>query len=336
MAITVFPSANAVGGAGQKVLSERNLALWVMPGSRNYVREGLAVSHGPGRAYTVAAGAAIVDGRLVIADAATVEPPAGAGTGYIVLALSCDAICNTIDVALACATTLPADPHIVLAQVSWGSSEVLPDHTYDMRIYTPWPSLLPEPLFRYHTFFDSVDGFATTGTTTIKTDGYVECKTAATTNATASISRAVKYPHTRLSFDKPLLFRTNGLFPYGGVEWWAMLGLPGTAQHIGWRCVLIDTTVTLIATVADGASESTASWTTIPNGPYSVQLYPGERAVFKAGTTPAGVKEITTSLPTGTAARDLAIVNAGIKTCGAQSVYIQLSEWLVQNVEYMP
>jgi len=250
MAIKVFPSANAVGGAGQKVLSEGNLAGWMMPGARNYVISGLEIpACVPGAAgqpvtMQVSAGAAVIAGHYVVADSPiSLQLPApifGVQFCHIFLRLLRDGIGLVSTAQAHCVEVRGSDPpippsgdYIYLGNIhSTGT-----DYGYGSTVAprTPWPNiadtLRPSGIY-YATFFDSVDGLSTTGTVT-PGEQHVALTTAATSGASATLRK--KLPFT-MQFDasKPYSIRMGtGYSSYNAITGYAGIGTPASKQFVG-------------------------------------------------------------------------------------------------------
>ena len=95
MAIKVLPSANGVGGAGQKVLSEANLARWsAVHSPRNYVASGFDVSGTGSSQLTISPGVAFIGGHCVVSDVDICLAVSGSAFASCRLVCSVDAIGN--------------------------------------------------------------------------------------------------------------------------------------------------------------------------------------------------------------------------------------------------
>lgn len=244
MAITVFPSANGVGGAGQKVLSEGNLAGWMLPGARNYVISGLEIplqaqgSEGQPVTVPISAGAAVIAGRYVVADSVVnlqlPKPVLGGPTYLIYLRLVRDGLGLTVSAEPYYSTTSQSSRDYLwlgsMRSMGWGYS-----YGSNVAPYTPWSSiadtLRPGSMY-YATYFDSVDGFATTGTVT-PGEQHVALTTAATSGASATLRK--KLPYT-MQFDasKPYSIRMGiGYSGYNAITGYAGIGTPASKQFVG-------------------------------------------------------------------------------------------------------
>jgi hypothetical protein len=244
MAITVFPSANGVGGAGQKVLSEGNLAGWMMPGARNYVISGLEIplqaqgSEGQPVTVPISAGAAVIAGRYVVADSVVnlqlPKPVLGGPTYLIYLRLVRDGLGLTVSAEPYYSTTSQSSRDYLwlgsMRSAGWGYS-----YGSTVAPRTPWPNiadtLRPSGIY-YATFFDSVDGLSTTGTVT-PGEQHVALTTAATSGASATLRK--KLPFT-MQFDasKPYSIRMGiGYSSYNAITGYAGIGTPASKQFAG-------------------------------------------------------------------------------------------------------
>ena len=191
MAIKVFPSANAVGGAGQKVLSEGNLAGWMsVINPSNYVVEGFTTeSTATGGTMTFTPGIAVIDGHWIISDAAVTAPYYSGKQTAIYLQLSVDALGNATDAAIVINDTFIAPAHALrLAKTVWLDAET-PVLVYDERPRAPYdPISLVRSGLGYQTWFDSLDGFEILGTVA-RNGSVVRLTTAAHAGSTSSIVR---------------------------------------------------------------------------------------------------------------------------------------------------
>ena len=245
MAIKVFPSANGVGGAGQKVLSEGNLAGWMMPGTRNYVISGLEIPYqvagAEGQPVIVhaSAGAAMIAGYYVVADAPVdlglPTTPTLNKTYMIYLRLTRDGIGLVSGVVpyYSLASTPPEGDYIFLGAIrsmGWGYS-----YGVNLAPHTPRPSiadtLRPDNLY-YSTFFDSADGFAKTGTVTAGAQ-HLTLTSAATSGASATLRK--KIPATMIiDMSKPYSIRMGiGYSTYTAISGYMGIGTPASKQFAG-------------------------------------------------------------------------------------------------------
>ena len=247
MAIKVFPSANGVGGAGQKVLSEANLARWVMPGARNYVVSGLEIPHtvsgDPPLVVYASAGAAMIAGHYVVADTpidlGLPTTPLFNETYMIYLQLVRDGLGLVTDASpyTSLTATPPTGDYVFLGTIRAMGTHY--GYGTNLAPRTPWPhtprpsiadTLRPDNLY-YSTFFDSADGFAKTGTVTAG-EQHLTLTTAATIGATATLRK--KLPFT-MQFDasKPYSIRMGIGYSSYNVTSYAGIGTPASKQFVG-------------------------------------------------------------------------------------------------------
>lgn len=191
MAIKVFPSANGVGGAGQKALSEGNLAGWMSAiNPSNYVVEGFTTdSTASGGTVVFTPGIAIIDGHWIVSDAAITAPYYSGKQTAIYLQLTADALGNVTAVATAINDTSIAPPRAIrLAKTAWLDAQT-PVLVYDERPRAPYdPISVMRFGLGYQTFFDSLDGFQCAGSVA-RDGGVVKLTTGDSAGSTASIKR---------------------------------------------------------------------------------------------------------------------------------------------------
>lgn len=341
MAITVFPSANAVGGAGQKVLSEANLAAWAMPGSRNYVVDGLTFpADASGLTLVVAPGAAVISGHLVVADGAITHDmsPAGNYTYDIYLGLQRDALGKVTGAAISRVRTYPLPAGAPPADsIRLGSIKVSLIGGLQQGVLsaarTPWPTiddLMQRGSLYYATRFDGVQGFATTGTVT-PGEQHLALVTAATSGASATIRK--KLPALGwIDVTKPYSLRMGvGCYAMTAITGYAGLGTPASKQFIGISCRdgyvygCRGDGASLVETAELGTTGGSGSLSadneviiTVADGKATWQGNSGARA------------EASTNLPTQIG--DQAMLYAEIKTTNDTAKSMALSHWAVMQL----
>jgi hypothetical protein len=342
MAIKVFPSANAVGGAGQKVLQEKNMAGWLDATTpRNYVASGLDLSGNDTATLTISPGVAIIAGRVVTVDEAIEIPVSGTGFYSCRLTLVLDALGNVESAATALVSTAtPAtvnDLHLGHVYVSVGKVSYI---DYSQGRYTSPHGTLYDSMVNRHvafdTFFESIDGYQTSlvssGTVAINAaEGYLKLATSTTNGSSAAIS---KYSYTYTgSQDRPYFEREQWLSIEGRVdgvslgassEAWLVVGAPGTKRHIGFVAVggqLFGTigtgqTETRTPVLAEGTSHSLLA-----------HHVPGQYVEFWVDYSARAV--LTTGLPSGSelAAANRCIMYASIKTTNTVAKELRIASW---------
>lgn len=353
MAIKVFPSANGVGGAGQKVLSEGNLAGWMMPGARNYVVSGLTLPdrvEGNGQnpvTLSISAGAAVIAGYCVVADSPiTMQLPApdyDCTRYYIYVRLLRDGLGLASSVATYYSAVTPmmgADPPPMVPTPPSGDyiylGHITADGTYYGRtaptsVRSPWPTLVdtlgPSGVC-YSTFFDSVDGMAKSGTVT-PGEYHVSLTTAASSGASASLRK--RLPATmQLDMSMPYAIRMGlGYHPYGAnIQGYAGIGNPATNSFVGISChdgkiygcrgdgtSLVETAQLRVTGTAGQLSADSDIRMTVADGKITWQA--GEGVTVVADTyLPAGLSHGM-------------ILYAEVKTTEAAAKSMALSHWIV-------
>ncbi len=339
MAIKVFPSANGVGGAGQKVLSENNLAGWMTSGARNYVISGLEIPYqvagAEGQPVIVhaSAGAAMIAGYYVVADAPVdlglPTTPTLNKTYMIYLRLTRDGIGLVSGVVpyYSLASTPPEGDYIFLGAIrsmGWGYS-----YGVNLAPHTPRPSiadtLRPDNLY-YSTFFDSADGFAKTGTVTAG-EQHLTLTTAATSGATASIRK--KLPQSIvISMNKPIYIRMGiGYDSYGAISGYCGIGTPASKQFLGisYRDGYIYGCRGKGSSLVETAELSTSGGDNLTADEEICITMSGGSIVWQA--TRATKIEADTYLPTSLG--DGAILYAEVKTTNAAAKSMYLSHYTV-------
>ena len=337
MAITVFPSANAVGSAGQKVYSEPNMRKWIAALTpRNYIVTGLDVSGAGTTTLTISPGAAIVAGHLVTISEAITMVASSSGFYAIRLSLARDSLTNVTDAAcqlVSPSTALTSDDLLLAyAYVTTNSQIMYIDYTqgrYTSPYGTPYDDWVNKAS-EYSTFFDSLDGFTTNGTVALDKSGYVRLSTAASSGATASLVKYSVVPtgcRSRPDFSYEQWLSTELTFTghaeYGFSEVWSIVGAPGVKRHIG--LVILDGKI--YGTVGNGTTETrTALIDTSNDSAVTVHYVPGQYAEFWAGPKRA---VLTTGLPSSdeTLASDKAILYVSVKTLEARAKTLELSSW---------
>jgi hypothetical protein len=249
MAITVFPSANGVGGAGQKVLKEVSLARWAHADTRDHVVSGFELTlNDPPTQATISPGTAIIDGRLITSDAPTVLD-LNTGTGwrdtYVHLLTTSDALScvATAEMITSTSVVLPPVPHrraLRLWEVRLYNNTL--HNTYDLRTYGPQIAYPPHRSVRdavtYETWFESTSPFVTTGTVAVS-QGWCDITTGAVNGNSASIKRPCPDPDWMLIGDgnrnRAIIQMALKIDDPTSCEAYVGAGLPGTAFHVGMK-----------------------------------------------------------------------------------------------------
>lgn len=346
MAIKVFPSANAVGGTGQKVLSEGNMAGWLAAITpRNYVVSGLDLSGDGTTVVTVSPGVGVINGRVVTVDEAIDIPVSGEGLYSCRLTLAFDALGNVESAAAALVSTAtPAtvnDLHLGYVDVRRIGEYFIYIH-YPLGRYTsPYGTLYDSMVNRhvaFDTFFESIDGYQTnlvsSGTVAINAaEGYLKLATSTTNGSSATISKRSFpsfYSGVRPDFDFEqwlgIEAQVNGVSQGAASEAWLIVGAPGVKRHIGF----VSVNGQLFGTIGDGTTETrTELLTDNPAGRRLMAHHvPGKYAEFWVGDSPRAV--LTTGLPTGSevmAAEDRCIMYASIKTSNTTAKELRIASW---------
>lgn len=346
MSFKVFPSANAVGGENQNILSESNLALLTMPGARNYVVHGLEMPFsaqgeaGQPVELVFSPGAAVIAGYYVVSDEPpTVTLPAPSlvpHTFHIYLCLMYDSLNNVAGAELQYVETLPLLKPLPPAQdyIYMGSilNVGMAAYAYGSNVAprTPWPGLTdtlsPRNLY-YATFFDSVDGMTKTGTVTHQ-DRHVSLATAASSGASATLSRKIPDRMTIYTNEPYFIRMCVGYNTDSAITGYAGVGTPASKQFVGisyrdgtiYGCrgdgtSLVETKK--IATAGGGSmlSATTEVYITVSKGEIVWRATGGQKAMA------------TTHLPTELG--DSTILYAEVKTNDAVSKSMALSYWMV-------
>lgn len=342
MAIKVFPSANAVGGAAQKVLSEPNLGTWLgATAPRNYIANGLDLSGDGTATLTISPGAAIIAGRVVTVDEAIEIPVSGTGFYSCRLTLALDALGNVESAAAALVSTdTPAtvnDLHLGHVSVSLGKVRFI---DYSRGRYTSPHGTLYDSMVNRHvafdTFFESIDGYQTSlvssGTVAINAaEGCLRLATSTTSGSSAAIS---KYSYTYLgSLERPDFTYEQWLSIEGCVdgvdlgassEAWLVVGAPGVKRHIGF----VSVGGQLFGTIGNGSAETrTPVLTDSTSRRLLAHHVPGQYVEFWVDYSARAV--LTTGLPYGSelAAADRRIMYASIKTSDTFYKELRISSW---------
>lgn len=340
MAIKVFPSANGAGGAGQKVLSEANLQQLIAALTpRNYIVEGLNLSGIGTSTITVSPGSAMIAGHLVVSTDA-VNIPAFPVPVALDLQLTCDALGNVVGADFTdMMATMPPASNAARVGVVWSSGSVIGQIDYSGRYgsahgdpYSDWVNTVME----YHTYFDSIDGLATTGTITNNTGGYVQLLTGNTVGATATLAKRCTAP---IAYVSPNWEREHWLavgldlqsIDTTNTETWAIVGAPGTKRHLGFFI----NNGQVYGTIGDGTAETRTAAMTYRGLCGLVAHYaPGKHAEF--WTLPDDYKALTTGLPTfhENTAADRNLMYLSIKTTEAVAKVLRASQfsWRQQPV----
>lgn len=345
MAITVFPSANAVGGAGQKVLSEPNLTQWLGISGRNHVVSGLDVSGIGTGTVTISPGVAYIAGRYVSSDAQVTISVSGSGSYNCRLTLTADALglVTQATIELVTAATPLTQLSVHLASISLFIGTVSRIAYTPGRYTSPRGSVYDAMVGRevtFNTHFESIDGYATTlvsaGTVAVDTTGCLKLATAATVNSSATIA---KYSYAGAgttacpTFSNEQWLSVDGAIPAGSdkvaTETWLIIGAPGIKRHIGF--VILNGQA--FGTIGDGIVETRTA--EITGGSINWLLahhVPGAHVEFWANIGLDGltyVGKLTGSVPSGSesVAADRAIMYASLKTTEAKAKELRLGSW---------
>lgn len=336
VAIKVFPSANGVGGAGQKVYSETNMVRWMQAAApRNYVVNGLGLSGVGTGTLTISPGSAMIAGQLVTVPEAVALSVSGTTFLSCRLSLTRDSLGNADGAAATVvyhtAPLTEDDTHLGFVSVSLGAISHV--NYLERRASSPYGTAADEWLsgmVEYDTLFDSLDGLTTDGSVTLSKSGYVTLTTAAASGASASMikysssySTARKRPDFYLEQWLATELRYAGHAEFGYSEVWAIVGAPGVKRHVGF--VIIDGKT--YGTVGNGSVETRTSQIDLSNSNVLVAHYaPGQYAEFWTNTTHDA---ITTGLPSGdeSAAADRAVMYVSVKTAEARAKDVGLSRW---------
>jgi len=344
MAIKIFPSANAVGGAGQKVLQEKNMAGWLDATTpRNYVASGLDLSGNDTATLTISPGVAIIAGRVVTVDEAIEIPVSGTGFYSCRLTLALDALGNVESAAAALVSTAtPAtvnDLHLGHVYVSVGKVSYI-DYTQG-RFSSPYGTVRDEFINRYmefNTHFESIDGYVTSVASSgaVTLDGAAGCVKMATSTTTGSSATILKRSYTVLAAgirERPDFYLEQWLSICGKIygvavntasEAWLIVGAPGNKRHIGFVSVGGE----LFGTIGNGAKETrTTRLSESEESSMIAHHVPGEYTEFWVGLS--GYAKLTTDLPAGyeSASADRAILYASIKTTDTTAKELRLANW---------
>lgn len=333
MAIKVFPSANGVGGAGQKVLSENNLAGWMASGARNYVLTGLEIPGSfSGRDLSISAGAAIIGGYYVASDAAITiqlpEPGIGGTTYMIYLRLMVDSAGLVYGTEVYYfSSEPPTGDYIVLGSIRSATDGY--NNGVNLAARGPRPSIvdtLQANVLYYSTFFDSAAGFATTGTVT-PGEQHLTLATAGENGATASIRKKLPQP-ILISMDKPIYIRMGiGYSTYGAISGYCGVGTPASKQFLGisYRDGYIYGCRGNGSSLVETAQLSTSGGGNLTADKEIIITMSGGKIVWQA--TRGSKIEADTYLPTSLG--DGAILYAEVKTTDAAAKSMYLSHYTV-------
>lgn len=343
MAIKVFPSANAVGGAAQKVLSEGNMAGWLAAITpRNYVVSGLDLSGDGMTTLTISPGVGIINGRVVTVDEAIDIPVSDEGLYSCRLTLAFDALGNVESAAAALVSTAtPAtvnDLHLGhVSAMRIGESVIYVIDHLQGRYTSPYGTLYESMVNRhvaFDTFFESIDGYQTnlvsSGTVAINAaEGYLKLATSTTNGSSAAIS---KYSYTYTE-NRPYFVREQWLSIEGRVngvdlgvasEAWLVVGAPGVKRHIGF----VSVGGQLFGTIGNGSAETrTPVLTNRTSHSLLAHHVPGQYVEFWVDYSARAV--LTTGLPTASevAAADRCIMYASIKTSNTTAKELRIGSW---------
>lgn len=333
MAITVFPSANGVGGAGQKVLSEPKLkALIAALTPRNYVVNGLDLSGVGTGTVTISSGSAMIAGRLVVVPEA-VNLPVSPVPYALDLRLTYDALGNAVSAEFE-HTASAANPGANAARIGvvWPSGGNVGRIDYTGRHTSahgsPYNDFVNAAM-EYHTYFDSIDGLVATGTATNNTGGYVQLVTAATVGAAATLAKRCSSPMAYMSpywnhehwmavgLDLRAIDTTN-------TEIWVIVGAPGVKRHLGFFI----NNGTIYGTIGDGSAETRTDALTYRGlGGLVAHYVPGQYAEFWAVND--DYKSLTTNLPSSceSTAADRNLMYFSIQTNEATAKVFRASQF---------
>ncbi|MEA4884252.1 MAG: hypothetical protein VB144_11475 [Clostridia bacterium] len=336
MGIKIFPSANAVGGATQKVLKEINLAGWMMPGARNYVVSGFNLpSQVEGSTLPITAGVAVIAGYCVVTDAPInlqmPQPTMNNNTYAIYLCLTRDGIGLATGATASYSTTgPPAGDYIKLGTVR----EAVGGYNYgdNTAPNAPWPSLVdvmrPGSIY-YSTRFDSVYGFAETGTA-VCTERHVELTTAAQSGASSTLRKECPAT-THFDTSRPYFIRMGiGYDSYSAVTGYAGIGTPASKQFVGisYRDGYIYGAHGDGTSLVETAELSTSgAGNTTANKEIIITVAGG---VCRWQVTQGSACEATSNLPIYLG--DDAIFYAEVKTTDANARKMYISHWAVLQV----
>lgn len=344
MAITVFPSANGVGGAGQKVLSEGNLAGWsAVHSPRNYVASGFDVSGAGSDQLTISPGVAFIGGHCVVSDVDICLAVSGSAFASCRLVCSVDAIGNITgcgaELVGASAPIGPYDLHLAHVSVSVGEVYYI-DYTQG-RFSSPYGTVRDEFINRYmefNTHFESIDGYMTSVASSgaVALDGAAGCVKMVTSTTTGSSAAILKRSYTAFAAEireRPDFYLEQWLSICGEIygvavnaasEAWLIVGAPGVKRHIGFVSVGGE----LFGTIGNGTKETrTARLSESKESSMIAHYVPGKYAEFWVGLS--GYAKLTTDLPVGyeSASADRAILYASIKTTNTTAKELRLANW---------
>lgn len=333
MTIKVFPSANGVGSAGQKVWSEPNVkALIAALTPRNYVVDGLNLSGIGTGTVTVSSGSAMIAGQLVVVPDA-VALPVGPVPYALDLRLTYDALGNAVSAKFV-QTPMSVAPTSNAVRVGsiWPSGGVVGRINYTGRHTSAHGSPYNDfvnAVMEYHTYFDSIAGLVTAGTVTNNTGGYVQLLTTATAGATATLAKqcvsSVAYmsPHwdsehwMAVGLDLHSIDTTN-------TEIWAIVGAPGVKRHLGFFI----NNGTVYGTIGNGTAETRTAAMAYRNiGGLVAHYVPEQYAEF--WTVSDEYQSLTTGLPSSyeSTAGDRNLVYLSIKTNEAVAKALRASQF---------
>lgn len=347
MAIKVFPSANAVGGAAQKVLSEGNMAGWLAATTpRNYVVSGLDLSGDGTTTLTISPGVAIIAGRAVVVDSPIQIDVSGVvGSGYATcwLALAVDAVGNVTGVTAEISTiaSLTAND-LPLGQVARSSGVIsYIDYSF-VRSTSPYGTLYDSMIARhaaFDTYFDSLDGYAISlvpshepGTAVINAEE--GCLLLATSTENGSAAEIAKYgfadtnSRVRPDFTREQWLciegRVEGVATHTASEAWLVVGAPATKRHFGF----VSVGGQLFGTIANGITETRTPVLTEGRA-YRLLAHhvPSQYVEFWVDYSVRAV--LTTGLPSyiESAAADRRILHASIKTTNTVAKELRIASW---------
>ena len=167
-----------------------------------------------------------------------------------------------------------------------------------------FPGILDEQLYQamkriiwWQTYFETKDGFTTTGTATVNADD-IDLVTGAVSGNSASIEKIASWQGL-FSFGRKSMMRTAfNLSSVTAVTAYMVVGSASgdgvpAGSYYGFKVV----NSTLYGVVKDGTTEATVSLMTITTDTYSLQAeyIPGQSVVFTVNTVQRGT--ITTNLP---------------------------------------
>jgi len=164
-------------------------------------------------------------------------------------------------------------------------------------------------LLDYKTFFESVDGYAKTGTVAVD-ENYVSIKTGSTTNNTATLQKIPNF-YSTLSFGKPSKIRIGVKFIANTNQ--EVYLVTGAIGGVGYGFKIDDGTIKGVT--HDGSTEGTVTLTTFSAGDdfnLEASYSPSDKIVFKIDGDEVG--SLNANLPTPTLTIFNNLLNYKVKT----------------------